>query len=195
MKTPNADRVQLGMLTEETLTELQSKMINILPSDITKDQIVQLYLLMYPFIASEFVHRMDLKKYIDNALDEFNKNISDFNSRLDSMANTINTHTHTSYSPNTLTSTPPASVSSPSLDSWSTRPEDGGYHSGEDAIVETSNYTNIMKHRDPSFDAGLSNTSKSVDVVDIYSSNNNFVPFDMSGDKLITDDGMYIKIQ
>lgn len=112
--------------------------INISPEDITLDQIIQLYLLLYPLIAADFSARTDLQSWASDIKKEMSE-------KFNQLSTDISSHIHVGNlgSP---TSIPTKSIS---ITEWIKNPEDPDYKQGERIVTNISTYTNKIDHRDP----------------------------------------------
>jgi len=113
---------------------------------VTKDQILPLYLLLYPFLVSDFSHRSDIQNWAMDMKEEMKKVVEDLDSKL-------NMHTHVGnlgYPTSTTKESVPSIIFNTQI--WRTQPEDDKYVFAEKLIVSSSPYSKNMVHRDPLVD-------------------------------------------
>lgn len=167
----------------------QYTVINIKPGDLTKDQIVQLYCLLYPYISGEFVHRDTIMSWYNALVADFTAKIETLNAQLESLTATLQSHTH----PETggTTSAPTSTFTAPKLEIFNTPPEN--FKDGDNKIVDASSYTLSMPHRNPVVPSVLS--TPKVDFVESFNSTLKLVPFDAEGSALITGDAEYVNLE
>ena len=75
--------------------------INKKPSDVTKDAILQSYLLIYPYVQDDFIHKTDFASFISAYTSGVDKTIDNLQTRIDELIDIVNelasnygTHTH-----------------------------------------------------------------------------------------------------
>jgi len=168
---PNANAAQIGMWNKTITPESkQFKSINRSPVELTEDQLIQLYMLLYPFIASEFSHRQDIKKWADDFMKKYNDDQS-------KQSSDILGHTHSNGNNGSPTGAPLQSISTPDLSIY---PEDSDYKKGEALIAKTSKFSKLLLHRHPAQDSGVDGKLK---VPDEYKRQDILIPFDLSDDE------------
>ena len=123
------------------------------PLDITKDQIRQLYAILYPFVAADFVHRTANERFEEKVLDEVKQIIKQFNTDVKRwVATELNMHQHIGN--NGAPVSPPTAVKNigdlPELKAWESLPENGNFMDGEDHIVDANKGVPAknIRHRD-----------------------------------------------
>lgn len=185
----NDDPVSIGMYSKEVLSSPKSlSAINTTPSDITKDQILQVFLLMYPYISADFIHREDVEKWAAKMLSEFNQKIEDLNAKMDAMASDIKTHNHIHPQGPTTALVTPMTFQTPKLEPWTSKPKDFTF--GDNLITSRSGYTSIMDHRNPKQDP--SDVSPKVSISTAYNKLIKMTPFDVYGDEIKTGDNGFV---
>jgi len=166
---------------------------NLSPVEVTKDQLIQLYILLYPFIASEYVHKDDLELWAKDIKDEIKKEFEKTNKSIESIDSALKSHSHTvQVLPNTHkggTDSTIASTTIESADTFSTQPK--AHNTGEqDYVAETSNYTKSMKHRNPRKTA--KEFSPVLSVSEEFSNASKYRPFDVDESTVDTGDNEYV---
>jgi len=162
--------------------------INIKPSDLTKDQVIQLYCLMFPYISGEFVHRDTMMSWYNALVVDFTAKIQALNSQIETLTALLKNHSHPN---NGSPSSDLTSISAPKLDIFNTVPEN--FKDGDSKIVESSAYSTAMPHRNPIVPSALS--TPKVDFVSAFNSTLKLVPFDAEGSALITGDAEYVNLE
>jgi hypothetical protein len=187
---PHVNNYQYGMFSGTPMDEEQLKSINREPIEITKDQIRILYTLLYPFIATEFVHRQDLKKWSDNILKQLTDMIDAFNNEMNQLIQKLNTHTHTSSAPSTPTSPPlPPSFNTPEMNPWTSKSEDSDFKHGESLITQTDFEILEMLHRLKDMTNSLLNTK--FDIVEMIGEEPPLAIFDLGGGQIDEPDKVF----
>ena len=158
--------------------------INLSPIQITEDQLIQLYLMLYPMIVADFTSRADNFKWEQNMHKEMDDKLS-----IHSKA--LNTHVHTGNmgaptSP--ITSIPGQDLT---IESWTTHPEDRDYKEAEGYVTSSSKYSSSIEHRDPSKDSADISRVNVVDINSQYSSKLIYVPFDVDPNTDETGDSKF----
>jgi len=160
----------------------ERKEINVSPLEIARDQTIQLYYWLYPYIASEFKHREDIQQWATQILKEFKQEVAKFNQQLNNLVAIFNSHIHpTSQGPTSPTT---SQMTAPQLNTWKAQPED--FYFGDDLITDSSKYTSAIKHRDP--EEKPSSYKPSIDVVKELKKIKKFIPFDIQ-----TGEGDYVQ--
>lgn len=119
MQAVNDSAFHVGTWNKVVATDIRKfKAINRRPIDITKDQMRKLYMFLFPFIASEFVHRNDLETWAITVKSEL---LAEFTSFVTSLVSDFNKHTHFGNlgSPTSNPIMPLVST----LNAWNTNPE------------------------------------------------------------------------
>lgn len=135
----NIDKLNIGIWNPLLAADPKKfASINISPEDITLDQLIQLYLLLYPLIVADFASRIDLQSWASDIKKEMGIKFKQLSTDL-----TKHVHVGNLGSP-TTPPTQPISISE-----WTKTPEDPDYKQGEMAVTNASTYTNKISHRDP----------------------------------------------
>ena len=177
-RKPSASREHIGIWFGGNISNKEMEAINLAGKAHTEDQLIELYLLLYPFIASDFSFREDIQSWAKKVKDEFSLKLKKFNTALE-------LHIHPVEGLATLNS-----ESLSSLEQWDTEPED--FNSGDKAITSSSDYTDRAKHRDPNYTAKDINRANSTSVSDKYESLNKYRPFDINKESLNTGDEDFV---
>lgn len=175
------------MYNKDLLSDVKKlKAINITGKDLTKDQLIQAYILLYPFIASEFVHREDMILFISKLKLEFDTEVEKLNLKLDLLTKEAQNHIHAANG--TAPSVSAKTLTAPSLTLWKTEPNDFTF--GESLITDSSSYTKNLNHRTPS--AEPTQFTPKVSISTAFTQAIKFVPFDIGGDQLNTGDNSFV---
>lgn len=188
-QTPNATAVQVGMWNTKIAADAKKfQSINRLPVDITNDQMVQLYLLVYPFITTDFVHRSDLQKWAQVISQELSNEIEKLNNQINTLKLELDRHVHIG---NLGAPTSPVQelFTKPQLSMWKAKPEDQQFKYGESLITDTSKYSSNSTHRLPTADA--SNTSTKLKISVLFDKQLKFVPFDENVESRIAEPNVF----
>lgn len=154
----------------------KSGAINMTGIEVAKDQLIQLYLMLFPFIVSEFAFRSDIQTWAKTILDEIDKKFKIFNTKHDTLVDQVQSHTHQGVQPGPGTTGPAfANFIKPSLSAWTSNPEDQQFKEGENLITSNSDFTTAINHRVPSKEPS---SPGKIDVVEEYSKTVKFIPFD-----------------
>jgi len=189
-RLPDDSPASIGMWSQETAADVIKMMsINASPAEITKDQMIQLYAFLYPYISGEFVHRDTMMAWYNALAAEFTAKIQAMNVQLEALTSAVKSHTHASHGTPDASSLP--SVTAPSLAPFSSIPE--AFNQGDTKITEGSSYAIDIPHRNPAMTSTLS-TPYSNFVVD-FNKALKFTPFDVGGGSLITGDIEYVNIK
>lgn len=146
--------------------------LNIKPSDTTKNQLPELYIMLYPFIAGEYVHREDFYNYTNAMKKEFDVLVKAFNAQVKALTTLIQTHIHPSAVPVSPSVT---QFSTPEFKTWTTDPL--LFTFGEQLITPASNYSTSIDHRNPLMKTTSYSPVKSITTE--YLTSLKLVPFDM----------------
>ena len=164
------------------LTTIKRDALNRDPIDVTKDQIRQLYVILYPFIAADFLHRTDNEMFEEKIHQEMKDKINDFNNKIKQWVSTqLNMHQHIGN--NGAPVSPPSAVKAignmPELDLWETTPENGNFTNGEDHIVKANKMikSKNIKHRDKSNNKKIKTKYL---ISNLLSGGNILIPFDIN---------------
>jgi hypothetical protein len=149
--------------------------------DVTEDQMKEVYRLLYPFIASEFVHRSDLAAYTMQIKKEFDLELKRVNAIIDQLLQIIQNHTHISAPPGSPTS--PIFVLLPSLEisSWSSLSEDPEFKHGENHILPKDKYLPALRRRDDKTPDNVTNADPANNIISQLSGTI-LTPFDAGKD-------------
>lgn len=191
--TPNTNTLQLGMWDETIVSDLNKlNTFNRDQIDITKDQLRHLYILLYPFIAAEYVHRSDLHKYMATITKEFQDKIDILNQQHDKLKKEMDLHTHIGNlggptSPVTIAPAQPVQgFTQLELELWKSQPEDDIFKLGEELIVNENNAIPTLQQRDPDKPAkNVKNTSEAIKVENQISGGEVLAPFDVEEGNLV----------
>ncbi len=154
----------------------KSGAINMTGIEVAKDQLIQLYLMLFPFIVSEFAFKSDVQTWAKTILDEIDKKFQAFNTKHDLLVDQIQSHTHSGVQTGPGTSAVPvANFVKPSLTAWTSNPEDQQFKEGENLITSSSDFTTAINHRNPSKEPS---SPGKIDVAKEYSTAVKFTPFD-----------------
>jgi len=186
----NINKISLGAWNKKVaLTTIKRDALNRDPLDVTKDQIRQLYVILYPFIAADFVHRSANELFEEKVLDEMKKAASEFNKSLKQWVSTqLNTHQHIGNSGAPVS--PPSAIkpigNTPDLDVWESLPENGKFTDGEDHIVKANKMvpSKNINHRDKKTNRKV-HTIYNIDK--LLSGGNILTPFDVNPKSVLDD--------
>jgi len=162
--------------------------INITATEIAKDQLIQLYIMLYPFIATEFAHRSDLQNWASTMRDQFRSNIDETNIKLDLLTQEAKNHFHTGQG--AVPSATAKALKTPSISLWKALPEDKDFREGEQFIVDNSSYTKAITHRNPSVDAKHSKTK--LFISKLFAVILKFTPYDVNKNNINTGDDDFV---
>lgn len=151
--------------------------LNRQPVEITEDQLIQLYIMLYPMIITEFVHKADFVAYINAMKAEFEAQIQSLNSQLAALTLNYNNHIHTTPSGPAAPIPILSQASAPSLTGWTVSPVDPQFSLGEKLITFFSQYSSKIEHRLPLTD--LPNTGTSRKISELFNKRFKYVPFDI----------------
>lgn len=190
---PNTNTLQLGMWDESILVDLDKlNTFNRDQIDITKDQLRHLYVLLYPFIASEFVHRSDMHKYIATITKEFQDKVDILNEQHRALKKEMDLHTHIGNlggptSPVTIAPAQPVQgFTQLELELWKSQPEDDIFKLGEELIVSENDMIPSLQQRDPDKAAiNVENTSEDIKTDNQISGGDILPPFDVDEGNLV----------
>lgn len=171
--------------------------LNMTGMDVAKDQLIQLYYMIYPFIASEFTHRDDIQRWATDINNDFSDKIDTLNSDIADMHTDLQSHVHignmgSPTSASVDTSLSPIIYTLPQVEIWTSLPEDDTYKHGESQVTTSSSYTKNILHRNPSSKAKNYNPAQEIEVTAIFDAAYKFVPFDQLGTELDTGDSNFI---
>ena len=171
--------------------------LNMTGLEVAKDQFIQLYFMVYPYIASEFVHRDDLQRWATDINEDFQNKIDKLNDEISNLHQELQSHIHignmgspTSSSMDSKLS--PIVYTKPVVEIWSFLPEDDKYKHGEKQVVTDSNYTKNLLHRNPDSKAENYTPAENIEVTTIFGDAYKFIPFDEYGTDLDTNDTGFI---
>lgn len=191
---PNSSIEEIGAWNKQLASDVKKlESFNLTPVEVTKDQLIQLYLLLYPFIASEYVHRSDLVKWEEKIRQEFLTELQKINSSIESLKTFDITHVHSGVTtgPGSSAVAAGAPPVTQSAEAWKAKPED--YKQGEGLITGGSNYTQSMNHRDPKKDA--TGYSPKIKISDEFKKAEKYKPFDAGDGELNTGDDNFVNAQ
>jgi len=163
---PNDNPLALGNWNLDiALDPEKAAAINREPIDITKDQVRQLYQILYPFIAADFVHRTDNAELHTKILEEVTEKINNYNTGISTwITSFLNTHTHIGNM-GAPTSPPTAikKIEDPEkMEPYEAQPEDGNYSKGEGHIISAQSLDGLnINHRDTDENVNI-NTSHNI---------------------------------
>jgi hypothetical protein len=150
---------------------------NYRPDEIARDQTLQLYLMLYPFIAADFAHREDLNSWASDVKNSFDSNLRLYNSSLSQAISLLRNHVHPTPSGPSSPSVELNAMQAPSLDGWRNLPSDKVYNFGENLITGDSSFTGEIKHRQP--ETGPRTYSPLVNIPEEYRKLDKYVPVDV----------------
>lgn len=193
MAEPNATRFHIGMWNPTVLMDARKiKTFNRQPIDVTKDQTKYLYTLLYPFIASEFVHRTDMFNYITKLMEQFQAEIRSLNQQLSSLHSQVTSHTHignlgSPTSPSNINPAQPGfpGYTKPELKLWKTKPEDNEFKFGESLILAARQSIPALQKRNPNKAADkVVNTKDAHKITSQLAKGDYLAPFDIEEDSI-----------
>ena len=188
---PSVNITDYGMWLHKVITD---DFVNMTGLEIAKDQLIQLYFMLYPFIAAEFVHREDMLNWATKMHDEHKKAIDELNNKIDTLVSEMQKHIHVGNmgsptGPSIDSSMSPIQYTQPKHTAWKTMPEDKDYKYGEKQVTEDSSYTNGIKHKNPEEDS--KNYTPEIDNIKEFNDASKFIPVDID-DTIDTGDNEFI---
>jgi hypothetical protein len=178
------------LLWKSTLSEDIKKLLSITiePADFTKDQLVQAYVLLYPFIASEFVHRTDLIEWENTIKAEFDAKVEKLNAQIKAFNKSLITAIGliTIATPGASAMGSMQAVPDPALDTWSSKPDD--FKFGESLITDTDSYSDIT-HR--SINKPAEKYVAKISTPEVFNKTQKLVPFDAEANSFTTHDNKF----
>jgi len=179
----SSNKSSIGMWSDYVSMDPQKlQTINLSPIQITEDQLIQLYLMLYPMIVADFRSRIDSAKWEKDIHEEMT-NI------LDQHAEEFNSHMHIG---NMGANTSPAStLATITIEPWTKHMEDDDYKDAEAYVSTSSTYTDALSHRDPEKDDGMISRVSVPSINEQYSSKLIYVPFDVDSGTDETGDANY----
>jgi hypothetical protein len=192
MTEPNANTIQIGMWNASIASDYEKiSSFNREPIQVTGDQIKHLYLLLYPLVASEFVHRSDLENWAETIMQQFQEKIEDLNKQLSQQKQDLDSHTHlgnmgSPTSPPTIAPAQPVSgFTLPKLEMWNSKPEDDEFKFGESIIIRAIDATPSLQQRDVKSSAGQTkNTADEFKIENQIADGQYLHPFDVEDDNI-----------
>lgn len=181
----------MGTWNPELAADIQKvRTFNLTANELTKDQLIQLYLILYPYIAAEFSHRDDLQAWADAFFAKLNATFEKFNGQIEAMATSIKTHEHPVAGTAAGPSTTLPSMTTPSI--GGEFPVTTGFSAGQKNIVESSRYSRVIKHRNPDAPILSPVVPPAPVISEDYSLTALYKPFDVDGDDLDTGDSSFL---
>jgi len=178
----------IGMWNPEAAANIKNVLsINRNPIDYTKDQMIQLYLMLFPFIAADFAHRDDIFKWASKQLKEYKEKVDDLNKQFKVHKTEYDTHKHIGNM-GAPTTQPVKPMTKIEHKTWNTLPEDSDFKYGEKLVTDNSQYSNNITHRKPNTDSTNIKRIKTNPIASSYSKQLKMVPFDIGGDKIKEED-------
>jgi len=141
--------------------------VNLSPIQITEDQLIQLYLMLYPMIVADFTSRADNLAWARDIHLAMTQNDIEHSTALNSHVHIGNMGVNTS---------PP--LTDLSIEPWKEQPEDPQYKEAESFVTNASLYSTSIEHRNPALDNPNISRVNVVDINTQYSSKLIYVPFD-----------------
>ena len=189
MAVPNDNPISIGMWNVAAAADPRKiTAFNRPPSEITRDQLRQLYVLLYPFIAADFVHRTDMSQWVTQMGSEFDTILSTYYQDMIQWVKT-NHDTHQHIGNNGAPTSPAFSVSPfsepPELKRWSTHIEDAQYKNGEQHI--TTSLLGMLT-RDTQADIAIS-TAYNISL--LLAGGDIITPFDVALESAIDNNTLY----
>jgi len=180
----------IGMWNPEAAQNVKNALsINREPIDYTKDQMIQLYLMLYPFIAADFSHRDDLFNWAKKQLEQQTEKVDELNEKLATLKSELDSHAHIG---NMGSPTSPASAVQPisqvSTEPWATQPEDQDFKYGESLVTDSSTYSSNITHRKPQEDSVNISRNNTEPIAVSYNEQLKMIPFDVGGDQIKEED-------
>lgn len=184
--------VDYGLWANKVFTE---DFVNMTGIEVARDQFIQLYMMMYPFISAEFAHREDVSNWAIKQLEEQTTEIDRLRKEIEQLKEEIQRHVHmgnmgSPTGPSIETTMQPITYTLPDPQQWKTLPEDADYKFGEEQVTEDSTYTKGLKHKHPT--EGSKNYSPEIDIVGEFNEANKFVPIDVEPNNIDTGDSNFI---
>lgn len=151
---PEASAIRVGMWNAGIVGNVRKfDAFNRQPIEVTKDQLGHLYLLLYPMMASEFVHRTDMYKYIEMIMQQQQQRYDELNKKFIKLKNQLDMHTHIgnmglpTSNPRIAPAQPVEGFQELQIELWTAKPEDSDFKSGEGHIVKATDTVPALQQR------------------------------------------------